>query len=214
MNFDGSIKMNMAGGGGIIGSHDGKVCGPFDIPLHTNCVISAELLAMFHGLKLCTRLGIFNVWREVDAILVISMINSGYSNPKNFYLIRNIKKLLSQLNFCISHVYREANVVADFLANMGCQLINDIEFSPVNLPYMLKAVYSGLSVLFPLVGGFCGSLIIFCCRSVIEFLRACSIPFAVTFVASVFAGHSRMYLGFFVVSGLVGELWHLSSSER
>ncbi|KAL0928352.1 hypothetical protein M5K25_000229 [Dendrobium thyrsiflorum] len=138
LNSDGSVKNNRASGGGIIRTKDGSVLAAFATTIHTNCVLTAELLALFAGIKLCVSHGLLNVWIEVDAMHVISMINSDHVNPKNFYLIRNIKNLLSQLNFWISHIFREANGDADFLANMGCQIDNDMIFSGVNLPHRLK----------------------------------------------------------------------------
>ncbi|KAL0906850.1 hypothetical protein M5K25_025378 [Dendrobium thyrsiflorum] len=140
LNSDGSVKNNRAGGGGIIRTYDGSVLAAFATPIQTNCVLTAELSALLAGINLCVSHGILNVWIEVDAMNVISMLNSDHVNPKNFYLIRNIKNILSQLNFRISHIFREANGAADFLANMGCQIENDMVFSGVNLPHRLKGI--------------------------------------------------------------------------
>ncbi|KAL0918430.1 hypothetical protein M5K25_010439 [Dendrobium thyrsiflorum] len=141
LNSNGSMKDDAAGGGGIVRNHLGNVLVAYAIPLHTTNVPNVELLALLYGLNVCMRFGISKVWIEVDVMLVIYLINrKNFDNPNNFYILKNIKNLLCKLDFKISHIHREANVAADFLANLGRNSSNDIEFSADNLPFLLKGI--------------------------------------------------------------------------
>ncbi|KAL0928426.1 hypothetical protein M5K25_000307 [Dendrobium thyrsiflorum] len=122
LNSDGSVKNNMAGGGGIVRNHLGHVLAAYAIPLHTTNVPTAELLALLYGLNLCMRMGITKVWIEVDAMLVIYLINR-----------------------------KEANAAADFLANLGCNCINDTEFNVGLLGFCVAFLVAVCSVMLAFV---------------------------------------------------------------
>ncbi|PKU71836.1 Putative ribonuclease H protein [Dendrobium catenatum] len=141
LNSDGSVNNLSAGAGGIIRDSSGSVLAAFAAPIHHSNAITAELLALNYGLKICKNRGFNNVWIEVDDMLLIQIINGTIpGNPQNFYLIREIKHCISSMNFFISHIYREANVCADWLAKKGCSLSNYEELDIRMLNPILKGM--------------------------------------------------------------------------
>ncbi|KAI0495440.1 hypothetical protein KFK09_021741 [Dendrobium nobile] len=125
LNSDGSVGPNCAGAGGIIRDQLGCILAVYIAPLQCSNAISTELMALHYGLNICIKMGITYVWIEVDAMLLNQIINNVVpSNPQNFYLISKIKSSLTFVNFYISHIYREANVCADWLAKKGCSMHN------------------------------------------------------------------------------------------
>ncbi|PKU66611.1 hypothetical protein MA16_Dca024093 [Dendrobium catenatum] len=51
--------------------------------------------------------------------------------------MRSIRNLLSLMNFMISHIFREGNVCADWLANKGSHLVGyeEIDISNLDLSF-------------------------------------------------------------------------------
>ncbi|KAL0911929.1 hypothetical protein M5K25_017867 [Dendrobium thyrsiflorum] len=102
---------------------------------------SEELIALDYGLNLCFKFGISNVWIEVDALLVIHILNEkGQGNPFNFYLIKNIKHFISKLSSFYSHIHREGNAAADWLARFGGHLNMFQEFDARTFPQQLRGI--------------------------------------------------------------------------
>lgn len=141
LNSNGSVNQNSAGAGGILRDHRGMILAAYASPLSSSSVITAELTALSLGIEKCIILGFFNVWIELDAHIVVQIINNlVQGNPQDFYLIRKIKQHLSTINFTISHVYREANACADWLAKFGCQLEGFQNLDIYNLNPFLKGL--------------------------------------------------------------------------
>ncbi|XP_020678244.1 uncharacterized protein LOC110096566 [Dendrobium catenatum] len=127
--------------GGIIRDHFGNALAAFAGPFFNCLVITAELNALSYGIEICTTMGFNFIWIEVDAQLVVQIINDQViGNPNNFYLIRKIKQLLSSVNYNISHIYREDNACADWLANWGCLLDNSQDLNINALHPALKGM--------------------------------------------------------------------------
>ncbi|KAL0909402.1 hypothetical protein M5K25_020266 [Dendrobium thyrsiflorum] len=143
LNVDGSVRNDGFGCGGIIRDEKGNLVVAFAEPLPTCSVVKAELFAILKGIKLCFSRDIYNIWIEVDAISTIHFLMQNSSNVVKhdlFYLIREIKHLLNMANCNMSHVYREGNACADWLANFGCNLSCFTEFSNDNLPLPVKGM--------------------------------------------------------------------------
>lgn len=56
------------------------------------------------------------------------------------YLVLEVKKSLAKLNFVISHIYREGNVVVDFLAKLGAKNSSYLNFTKANIPKDLLGI--------------------------------------------------------------------------
>ncbi|KAI0498490.1 hypothetical protein KFK09_019378 [Dendrobium nobile] len=121
LNTDGSLGPNGAGAGGIIRNNNGIVLATFATPIYCRSAIQAEINALILGLQVCSNLGFNFIWIEVDAALLIQIISNAIpGNPENYYRIRKLKLSLTKFHYHISHIFREANSCADWLAKYGC----------------------------------------------------------------------------------------------
>ncbi|KAL0285876.1 UNVERIFIED_CONTAM: hypothetical protein Sradi_7160800 [Sesamum radiatum] len=65
--------------------------------------------------------GFRSIWIETDAKAVIMLISSPRQRARNVQnTLQRIRKILSQKDYRISHIFREGNQAVDFLANRAC----------------------------------------------------------------------------------------------
>ncbi|KAL0286428.1 UNVERIFIED_CONTAM: putative ribonuclease H protein, partial [Sesamum radiatum] len=123
LNTDGASKGNpgISGAGGILRNHLGRVMFAFLEPLGINTNTHAELSAIHRGLQLCRDKGFRKIWIETDAKAIITLISSPRQGAWNLQnTLQRIRNILSQMTYRISHIFREGNQAADFLANQAC----------------------------------------------------------------------------------------------
>ncbi|PKU67262.1 Putative ribonuclease H protein [Dendrobium catenatum] len=141
LNTDGFVGLLTAGARGIIRDFGGEVVAAFATPLQINDVISAELNALILGLELCIKYSCNYVWIELDAMFIVQSIKDETTGNANyFYLFRKVKNIMNEMNVFISHIYREGNVCADWLANRGSTLYGYEELNILNLDQVLKGM--------------------------------------------------------------------------
>ncbi|KAI0494122.1 hypothetical protein KFK09_024253 [Dendrobium nobile] len=141
LNTDGSVGVNRAGAGGVIRDHCGDLLVAFASPVPTSDVIVAELNALILGLDLCIKYGYFDVWVEMDAYFIVQCIKDGNTGNANyFYLLRKAKQKMKERNVTISHIYREGNSCADWLANWGSNLQDFVELNLSNVHPVLRGI--------------------------------------------------------------------------
>ncbi|PKU64272.1 Putative ribonuclease H protein [Dendrobium catenatum] len=141
VNTDGSVSDNKYGCGGILRNYKGNMIMAFSSPIENCSVLVAELLAILKALNICLYSGFFKIWLEVDALLVINCLSAEHSgNFDTFYILKDIKKMLSHLDYKISHIWREGNAAADFLAKNGAVLLQDTYYDPNNIPFPLRGI--------------------------------------------------------------------------
>ncbi|KAL0293864.1 UNVERIFIED_CONTAM: hypothetical protein Sangu_3229600, partial [Sesamum angustifolium] len=86
-----------------------------------NTNTQAELSAIHRGLQLCRDKGFRKIWIETDAKAIITLISSPRQGAWNLQnTLQRIRNILSQMTYRISHIFREGNQAADFLANQAC----------------------------------------------------------------------------------------------
>ena len=87
----------------------------------------AELWALRDGLTLASQLGIGYLEVELDAKVIVEMLNKADNSNKIFSpLILDCRSLMANLTQVqVAHVFREANMCADFLAKKGCCMRED-----------------------------------------------------------------------------------------
>ncbi|EOY17514.1 Uncharacterized protein TCM_042330 [Theobroma cacao] len=121
LNVDGSAKLSQnAAGGGVLRDHAGVMVFGFSENLGIQNSLQAELLALYRGLILCRDYNIRRLWIEMDAASVIRLLQGNQRGPHAIrYLLVSIRQLLSHFSFRLSHIFREGNQAADFLANRG-----------------------------------------------------------------------------------------------
>ena len=87
----------------------------------------AELWALRDGLSLAIQLGIRNLEVELDAKVIVEMLNNANSSNKKFSpLLLDCRSLMASLTQVrVAHVLREANRCANYLAKNGCYMRED-----------------------------------------------------------------------------------------
>lgn len=83
-----------------------------------------EAWAVMHGLEMAWQTGGRKIILEVDSLLLTGMIKEQSSQQCLTPLLCKIKDLIARdwvVN--VQHVYREVNICADYLANMGHNMI-------------------------------------------------------------------------------------------
>ncbi|KAL0458721.1 UNVERIFIED_CONTAM: hypothetical protein Slati_0499300 [Sesamum latifolium] len=126
----------------------------------------AELRAIHRGLQICIDKGLHNIWIETDATAIIKLISTPRQGEWNLQTtLQIIRKFLSQMDYKISHVFREGNQAANFLANQACNA-QQLHILPEDaLPGKVKAHDRFYSVLLLLFYCFCSVVVVllFCC---------------------------------------------------
>ncbi|KAK0578668.1 hypothetical protein LWI29_014125 [Acer saccharum] len=122
VNVDGGSNGNPgpSDGGGILRdglwSCFGGICALYGVA--TNSI--AEGLALLDGLRMAQQRGLRNLLVESDSKVVVGWLNSGICNLWYMWdFWEEILYLFRTMNCRIHHIYREANMVADFLVKEG-----------------------------------------------------------------------------------------------
>jgi ribonuclease HI len=123
LNTDGASKGGVtAGCGGLIRNSFGQWMGGFSRNLGCCTAYIAELWGIYDGLCLARNMGVTKVQAHVDSKVVVQTLNStNGGSVVGWRLVQEIRRLMAldwEIKVC--HSYREANVCADALANMGC----------------------------------------------------------------------------------------------
>lgn len=144
LNVDGASKGNLrvAGCGGVLRCHCAFIFA-FSRCLGFGTSVYAELSALKYGLMLCCKKNIHKVVVETDSLLVVNWLNNETEPPQQYReLLEDILKLRNQMFCKVGHVYREANSLADGLANYGALGIDASFVCPSQLPKHLLAIYA------------------------------------------------------------------------
>jgi ribonuclease HI len=124
LNTDGASRGEViAGCGGLLRNSNGQWLGGFSKNLGRCNAYLAELWGVYEGLCLARSFGAAKLQVQVDSSVVAHTLNSSNGGSIiGWRLIKEIRRLLAldwEVKVC--HSYREANVCADALANMGCE---------------------------------------------------------------------------------------------
>lgn len=122
INTDGAWKSSSqkAGCGGVFRDHRGNFMGAYSSNLDIPSSIAAEVMAVIKAIQLAWLRDWKHIWLEVDSKVVLSYFHSPSIVPWQLKVEwENCLHLLSQMQFKVSHIYREGNHVADALANHG-----------------------------------------------------------------------------------------------
>ncbi|XP_073138423.1 uncharacterized protein [Henckelia pumila] len=119
LNSDGCSKGGGESGiGGIIKDHLGNPILSYHDSIGVGTNTRAELCAILKGLQLCKLYNLFPLWLEVDSMVALSIIDVDYTSWELSNIQTQIQQMILFSMVTKSHIYREANVVADELANI------------------------------------------------------------------------------------------------
>jgi ribonuclease HI len=125
-NIDGASKGNpgLSSCGGIFRNNNVDFLLGFAEPLGFASSYLAELQGALRAIEVAHQMNWKNLWIETDSVLVVL----AFKNP-NLHVAWSLRNrwhnahvLLRQMNFIVSHIFREGNQVADCLANYGLSL--------------------------------------------------------------------------------------------
>jgi ribonuclease HI len=125
-NIDGASCGNPgnAACGGIFRNHEAEFVYGFAEPLGDTTAYIVELSGAIKATEIAYQIQWNNLWIESDSSCVVAAFQDR-NNPVAWCLRNRWKNALfmtSQMNFMVSHIYREGNQVADLLANHGLSL--------------------------------------------------------------------------------------------
>ncbi|XP_027156871.1 uncharacterized protein LOC113758040 [Coffea eugenioides] len=122
LNTDASVTNGLAKGGGVIRDFEGKMLGAFYKEFGECEVVHAEGLALLTGLQWCVETGLSGILVEVDSLALARLVTSqSVGKWPLCSVLSQIRLLLGKVNGAISHIYREANAVADSLAALSLE---------------------------------------------------------------------------------------------
>ncbi|KAG6538552.1 hypothetical protein ZIOFF_003676 [Zingiber officinale] len=124
LNTDGSSRGNPGESayGAIVRDHSGQVVVARQGVLGEGSNIRAELMAILRGLELCVDRQLSPIWLESDSLVALHIIRSPGISWEFREEILRIRKLVRQHGVRCTHIYREGNAAADFLANQAYQV--------------------------------------------------------------------------------------------
>ncbi|CAN1749432.1 Putative ribonuclease H protein At1g65750 [Linum perenne] len=152
MNTDGSVLSNSgsAAASGVVHDEFGKGLAAFSSNLGCCSITRAELRGVIIGLDVSWEVGIRRVADQPDSKEALSLINAvGEPCHQHAGEVATIRNLLQcDWEVTISHIYREGNKVADYLASIGHGLPPGNHLIPIsdcNLGYYLRYDCMGIS---------------------------------------------------------------------
>ncbi|CAI0385141.1 unnamed protein product [Linum tenue] len=128
--------MGNAADDGVLRSHDDRLIKAFTRNLSEGSITRVDLSGVEYGLRLAWELGIRQLKVQTDSIDATKLIESADDKYPPAALINGIRNWVVE----IAHIFREGNVVADYLASLGHGLpVGDhsIEFTCPMLNYWL-----------------------------------------------------------------------------
>ncbi|KAG6418593.1 hypothetical protein SASPL_120797 [Salvia splendens] len=116
------------------------ILGGFAESFTAGSALEAELQALTRGLDMAKGLGNV-IWIEIDAQEVVNMVENERRRAAQIrHLTTGIRNKLRGCTFKISHIRREGNKVAEFLAKQGGSHSNRTTFNHDTAPLMVKAL--------------------------------------------------------------------------
>ncbi|XP_042038403.1 uncharacterized protein LOC121784304 [Salvia splendens] len=129
-----------AGEGGLVRGSDGCLLRAFCAPIAASSSFVAELLALIRGLEMTMELST-HIWIELDSAALDNLLSSRHFGSADFrHHMALIRSMTAQRHVRFSHIYREGNRAADFLAGRGVQTPALTYFDPIYEPRYLKAL--------------------------------------------------------------------------
>lgn len=117
LNVDGSARDGDITGGGVIRDADGNMVAGFSYFYGQGTIMRAEYLALLDGLSMCHSMEIWELDIESDSkVVVTSIVDKATTSWAYIHTLRRCCTSWRD-SFQISHIFREANRVADRCAD-------------------------------------------------------------------------------------------------
>ncbi|CAI0418218.1 unnamed protein product [Linum tenue] len=139
INTDGSVALasQSATAGGVVRDDHGRFLGAFVMNLGGGTITRAELMGIRQGLQVAWDLGVRKAVLRSDSKSAVELIASATTSSPHFQLVSQVRRLINQeWEVRVEHTYREGNVVADYLASTGYNLLVGVHIVSVPSPMM------------------------------------------------------------------------------
>ncbi|XP_077232608.1 uncharacterized protein LOC143869953 [Tasmannia lanceolata] len=122
INSDASLTAGNAGIGGIVRNHEGIGIRFFSLNVEVEAIHLLELKAILQGVVMASKNHLRNIWVESDSQTAVNIILKKYQCPwRAISTLAKLNIILSDMeSWEISHSWREANTVADYLSKIDC----------------------------------------------------------------------------------------------
>lgn len=136
LNSDGAIKgtTGIGGGGFIIRNTEGICIFASRSLFGRVSPMEAEIRALAEGLDFCNRMNIRQLEVEFDSRLIEQLINYGKGHWSIVQYMDRIRAHFREDHLKHTHIYREANSAADYLANHAIQIQGNFSMPPLPFP--------------------------------------------------------------------------------
>ncbi|XP_042065403.1 uncharacterized protein LOC121808908 [Salvia splendens] len=105
--------------GGLVRGCNGGLLRAFCSPVAASSSFEAELMALIRGFEMAMEFST-RIWIELDSAALVTLLSSGQLGSADLRLhMALIRSMTSQRQVRFSHIYREGNRAADFLAGRG-----------------------------------------------------------------------------------------------
>lgn len=122
-NYDEAFSSTLSGLGSIFRNFKWGFLLAFAEPLIQVSSLNAKFTVVLRVIELASDKGWNKLWIKSDCLLATQAFSNDNLIPWHLRTCWNTcKKLTLSMTFTISHVYRERNMCADFLANLSCTL--------------------------------------------------------------------------------------------
>ncbi|CAL1401576.1 unnamed protein product [Linum trigynum] len=121
VNTDGSVSLSMQSSpaGGVVRDESSRFLGGFTMNLGGGSITRAELMGMFHGLR-CVWLGVHKLKLHIDSRTALELVEMAMQFHPHYQLVLQIQRMLERgWEVWMGHIFKEGNVVVDFLASTG-----------------------------------------------------------------------------------------------
>ena len=104
--------------------------------------MKTEALALLNGLKLCLDKGYTKVEVESDSLVLVQTINGRLQPPWSVsYELKQIWDLMKHTECSVEHTFRESNMGASILANLGFKERKELFFDRWDvIPRVLRGI--------------------------------------------------------------------------
>lgn len=144
LNTDGCGKGNpgLGGGGCLLRSSTGNLLWARANFFGQSTNMTTEALALLNGLKLCLDKGYAKVEVESDYLVLVRTINGRLQPPWSIsYELKQIRDLMKHTECSVKHTFRESNIGADVLANLGFKEKKELFFDRWDaIPRVLRGI--------------------------------------------------------------------------
>ncbi|GAA0160574.1 reverse transcriptase [Lithospermum erythrorhizon] len=147
LNIDAAFKDGRGGYGGILRNDKGQLLVAMGFQGSCATALDAEIQALLICLQECVSRGHTRMQIEIDSIQLVQMVHGKIAHWQHYNRIAHIAALLLSSHSSLSHVFREKNMAADWIAKQswkkGHHIIWEADTKEIGMHRLLQLEMSG-----------------------------------------------------------------------